>query len=201
MSLIELGHLIDGGVKIEPEMNKPIDWLEIQSAIAEQRDEDAYKTLFFHFHSDLIYFSRSLLHDIQTAEDVVSETLVKIWTMGPKLQSIVNLKTYLYRSVKNSALNIIAKNKLQDDYTLTCDRPIHTYTPEQELISKEIIHRIEQAISGLPPKTKTVFILIRDNGCSYKEVAEIMEISRNTVDRHMQIALTKLQKALPLIIK
>jgi len=183
-------------LKKEPEINRPIDWPEIQYAIAEQRDEKAYRELFFHFHSDLLYFSQSLLLEKQAAEDAVADTFVSIWTMEKKLLSVNNIKTYLYRAVKNNALNSIAKRKLLHDFTLAGESPIYSYTPEHQLISKETIQSIEEAISALPAKTKTVFVLIRENGCSYKEAAEIMEISSNTVDRHMQIALSKIQKSL-----
>lgn len=183
-------------LKKEPEINRPIDWPEIQYAIAEQRDEKAYRELFFHFHSDLLYFSQSLLLEKQAAEDAVADTFVSIWTMEKKLLSVNNIKTYLYRAVKNNALNSIAKRKLLHDFTLASESPIYSYTPEHQLISKETIQSIEEAISALPAKTKTVFVLIRENGCSYKEAAEIMEISSNTVDRHMQIALSKIQKSL-----
>lgn len=172
------------------------EWLETQKAIALNSDELAYQKLFIHFHENLLFFSYSITKDMDSAEDIVADIWVKIWSMGKDLLKIKNLKTYLYQAVKNSTLNYVSKKKYEQDISPTLAPPSSVNTPEDILISKESILKITEAIDALPPKCKMVFSLIRDNGCTYKEAAEIMEISVNTVDRHMQLALRKIHESI-----
>ena len=55
-------------------------------------------------------------------------------------------------------------------------------------------------IRGLPPKCQMVYKLVREDGLSYREVSVIMNISENTVDRHLNNALHKLIKAVKLYL-
>jgi len=65
-------------------------------------------------------------------------------------------------------------------------------TPEQVTISRELKNDFAKAIRQLPPKCQMVYKLIREESFTYKEVAAIMEISENTVDRHLNIAMRRL---------
>lgn len=69
-------------------------------------------------------------------------------------------------------------------------------TPEDDLISKEAVSEINEAINDLPEKIKIVFKLIREDNLKYKEVAEILGISVKTVESHMTTAVRKLRETL-----
>jgi RNA polymerase sigma-70 factor (ECF subfamily) len=57
------------------------------------------------------------------------------------------------------------------------------------MITSEMIARMQRVIENLPPRCKTIFKLIREDGLKYKEVAEILNISVNTIDAQMAIAV------------
>ena len=67
---------------------------------------------------------------------------------------------------------------------------------ETESIDEEMMTRMRQAIESLPPRCKIIFKLIREDGLKYKEVAEILNISVNTIDVQMAIAVKKICMAL-----
>src|SRR4030095_10626918 len=69
-------------------------------------------------------------------------------------------------------------------------------SPEELLITGEIYKNIREAIESLPPRCKMIFKLIREDGLKYKEVAEILNISVNTIDVQMAIAVKKICTAL-----
>ena len=69
-------------------------------------------------------------------------------------------------------------------------------TPEEELISKEKIKRLNQAIDSLPAKCKMAFKLVREDKLKYKEVATILDISIKTLEAHLANAVRKLREAL-----
>jgi RNA polymerase sigma-70 factor (ECF subfamily) len=64
------------------------------------------------------------------------------------------------------------------------------------MITAEMMTRMRQAIDSLPPRCKIIFKLIREDGLKYKEVAEILNISVNTIDVQMAIAVKKICMAL-----
>jgi RNA polymerase sigma-70 factor (ECF subfamily) len=72
---------------------------------------------------------------------------------------------------------------------------MNLYNPEQVMLREELTATITSAIKELPPKCQMAYKLVREDGFSYKEVASIMGISENTVDRHLNNALHKLTRA------
>jgi RNA polymerase sigma-70 factor (ECF subfamily) len=69
---------------------------------------------------------------------------------------------------------------------------IDEITPETAFFTSEVRTEIEQAINQLPPKTKLVFQMAKVEGLKYKEIAEILNISVNTIDNHIATAIKKL---------
>jgi len=71
-----------------------------------------------------------------------------------------------------------------------------TQTPEQILINDELKKKLEVAIQALPTRCKLVFKLIKEDGLSYKEAADILNISVKTVDAHLVTSIKKLTSTL-----
>jgi RNA polymerase sigma-70 factor (family 1) len=168
---------------------------ELQNNVALHRDEPSYKTLFLHFHKPLLEFAHSYVRSRETAEEIVCDVMMKVWTMKEGLLKISNLKLYLYQATKNSAINEIKKNKKYTSWdieNLDVQPDPTLYNPEELFIKDELRNKITIAIKELPPKCQLVYKLVREEGLAYKEVAQIMEISPNTVDRHLTNALHKL---------
>lgn len=166
----------------------------LQKEIAVNRNQGAYKELFYLLYKPLVNFAFSLLGNLQAAEDAASDCLLKIWTMEQSLLSVSNLKAYAFRLIKNQALNQLKRERLYSDYLQTPSLESNP-DPEKQLISKESLDRIFETIADLPPKCRMVFELVKFNDFSYQEAAEILEISVNTVNRHMQIALSRVFEA------
>jgi len=73
---------------------------------------------------------------------------------------------------------------------------IDELTPETAFFNAEVRSEIEQAINQLPPKTKLVFQMAKIEGLKYKEIAQILDISVNTIDNHIATAIKKLSHTL-----
>ncbi|MBL1409812.1 RNA polymerase sigma-70 factor [Sphingobacterium faecale] len=166
----------------------------LQLAIAD-RDEMAFRQFFERFFNPLVNYAFTYTLDRTMAEDIVSELMLVIWSMEDKLNEIKNIQHYIYKATKNRSLNACAK-KPTYQHKATAQEDSAYLSPENILISKESHLEIQKAIENLPPKCRTVFILIRDNQMSYKEVADLLDISVHTVNRHLQDALKKLHNKL-----
>ena len=174
------------------------DILFLQNRVAYVRDELAYKKLFFHFYNSLQRFSFSIVKDFETTEEIVSDSMMKIWDMGNKLASIEKLDAYLFTTTKNACLTFLSKHKLEISELAGLDvNHISDYeNPETQMYVSEIEKKINHCINELPPQCVMVFKLIKEEGFSYKKVSGILEISQNTLETHMRIALKKIRSAL-----
>jgi RNA polymerase sigma-70 factor (ECF subfamily) len=168
--------------------NPAIDIIQLQQDIAVYRDQQAYEKLFLYFYQPLIEQAFSMVKSREVAEEIYSDVLLKVW----------DLKAYLFISVKNKCLNYLASSSNRPVLDID-DIDINVFvsdSPEDNLLATELKKNITAAIQSLQPKTRMVYQLIREFGCSYKETAEITGISINTVEYHMTNALKKLAVSL-----
>ncbi len=177
---------------------------DLQQRIALYEDMKAYKKLYELFFPGLYKFSYSFVKSQQVAEEIVSDVFIKIWSIRSTLETIDNLKVYLYTIAKNFSLNYITKHhklrviNLDDVKDETFQNLV---TPEKLLISADVINKINSALNTLPSQCRIIFYLVRESGLKYKEVASILNISVNTVRNQLAIATKKIADALPLTIK
>ena len=172
---------------------------ELQQRIAID-DEMAFTQLYLRFGKRLIQFSHSLVRSKEIAEELVEDVFVKLWANRAQINEIENLTVYLYVSVKNRSLNALSQ-KARELVTASFD---YLDTPPAEfpadpydlMITSEMMASMRLAIDELPPRCKMIFRLIREDGLRYKEVADILNISVNTIDVQMAIAVKKICAAL-----
>ncbi len=170
----------------------------LQEKIALQRDQAAYKQLFLSYYGDLYRFAIGFVRVKEAAEEVVSDVMLRIWCQEEKLLLVDNLAVYLYRATRNRCLNYIRDNQKHSTTSLEQFDDCFQYpqsNPEEAYLRNEWTGRLQEAVSGLPPKCKMVYKLVREDGLTYKEVAAILEISENTVDRHLNNALHKMVRS------
>lgn len=180
-----------------------IDIVQLQKDIAVSRDVKAYETLFTHFYTPLIRFSASIIRSREGAEEVYCDVMLKLWDLGAALNNIDNLKVYLFISIKNASLNYLAKYyKVRTvDIDSIAMELYYGATAEDDLVYTELRRNLAIAIKSLPAKAQLVFKLIKEDGFSYKHVAEILDISVNTVEGHMTAALKKINASLRMYLR
>lgn len=152
--------------------------------------------MFDHLHK----FSFSIIKSSEGAEEIVSDVFIKIWQIRARLPEIGNLKVYLFTITKNFSINYIHKHYKNVPYCIDdidIEPVVGVGNPEELCISAETVNLIRQTIRELPPQCRLVFQLIKEDGLKYKEVAEIMELSVNTVRNQLAIAVKKIAAALP----
>lgn len=148
----------------------------------------------------LFKFSYSFVKSKEAAEELVSDVFIKLWHIRAQLETIRNLKVYLYCMTKNLSLNYLAKAKnsvVQSDQ-IDAESIIDFNTPEDLYVSRETIKRVRHAIQELPSQCRIIFLLVRDQNMKYKEVAQILNISVFTVRNQVAIATKKIAEALPI---
>ncbi|MEE6185725.1 ECF RNA polymerase sigma-E factor [Mycovorax composti] len=183
--------MLEKGLKVEAEgLLKLID----------RGDEAAFAKLYTLYSKRLTAFSISILQSSEMAEEVVEDVFVKLWNKRGSLVSIDNISVYLYIATKNQTLSYLSDKAKKlitapfDDLNTSIEA-IHQ-DPHSLLISSEMLARVNAAIEALPPRCKMIFKLIREDGLKYKEVAAILNISVNTIDAQMAIAVKRICQAM-----
>jgi len=172
---------------------------ELIVSIAYNDDTAAYKKLFLLYHKRLLNFSITITHSKQSAEEVVSDVFMKLWSNRNLLPSIENFHLYIYIATKNFSINSVLKEKKRESFSLdeaAVDTQNMYCNPEELMITTEMQKRIQSAIKALPPKCQLIFKLIREDGLKYKEVAELLNLSLKTIENQMTIALKKISESI-----
>jgi RNA polymerase sigma-70 factor (ECF subfamily) len=141
----------------------------------------------------------TITHSKETAEEVVSDVFMKIWSNRKTLSTIENFHLYIYIVTKNLSINQLLKEKKKKTFSLDEIKidVKNIYTdPEQLMITAEMQKRISAAVLALPPKCQLIFKLIREDGLKYREVAELLNLSLKTVENQMTIALKKITESI-----
>lgn len=168
---------------------------ELIIKIALYDDALAYKQLFILYHARLVDFSTSILRNRESAEEIVSDVFLKIWNSRKLLLTIENMHLYLYVSVKNLSINRLKKQKREQFFCLDevkVEFQSIYFDPEQLLLTAEMYKRICAAIEELPPRCQLIFKLIKEDGLSYKEVGQLLNLAIKTIENQMTIALKKI---------
>ena len=140
-------------------------------------------------------FAHSITRSTPDAEEVVNDVFIAIWERHQDLLGLETLKSYLFRAVKNRSLNQISRNRLPfDEMREEMPVPSKEFSALDQMEAKESSEKIKAMIDKLPTKCKQVFLFSRVHELSYKEIAELMDISPKTVENQIGLALKFLKE-------
>ncbi|MGN6511729.1 MAG: RNA polymerase sigma-70 factor [Chitinophaga sp.] len=152
--------------------------------------------LYRQYHATLLDFSTAYLKTREPAEEIVNDVLLKVWQMKGNIVEISNLRAYLFTAVRNASLDALAR--LRKEQRLLSGVPLHGFSaddPERLVISMELYDCIRNAIAALPPRCRQIYEMVRLEGMRNKDVSVKLNISVNTIDVQLAIALKRLVKA------
>lgn len=168
-------------------------------------DKVAFDELYKLHYPALRTYAGMLLRD-EEAEDVVQDVFLNVWLRKEGLDDSLSFKSYLFRSVYNTTLNIIKHRRYTDNYRSIYEKGIEEmaydyYDPDscdviRRLYLYEMQADIDSAINSLPPKCRDVFSLSYLQDMPSKEISEKLGISLRTVDNHIYAALKQLREKL-----
>jgi RNA polymerase sigma-70 factor (ECF subfamily) len=159
-------------------------------------DENAFKELFDIYYHKLFNEAYYFLKDKECAEDVVTDVFYIIWCKRHDLPNVNDIDSYLYITTKNQSFHYLNKGLTQIDHD--CNLYELEYiaekgNPEDELLDREYLKLVQEAIDSLPDKCKEIFRLYLDN-VKQKDIATILEISIKTVEMQISIAYKRIKK-------
>jgi RNA polymerase sigma-70 factor (ECF subfamily) len=164
----------------------------------QESSQYAYEMLFRQHNHALCNLAYNLLRDKDAAKDVVQEVFLKLWKNKDTLVFGDQIKHYLFRATAHTAMNHIRFNKkiVRMDATDETLLNVRASSDSHEVGYKELELRVREAIDRLPARCKAIYILSRQEGLKYQEIADALNLSIKTVENQMGIALEKLRNDL-----
>lgn len=159
-------------------------------------NKQAFEEVFRQCYADMCGYAGRYIIDSDEAEEIVQEVFVNYWKKREELDITGSFEAYLYRSVRNACLNHLKHMQVR----LKFAQHASVHTEEQDFSNSievaELQEKIEDCIGQLPPERKKIFILSREEGLKYREIAEQLGLSIKTVETQMGKALKFLRENL-----
>ncbi len=154
-------------------------------------DQTAFELLFRFYYPGLVVFTRNIIFDPAESENIVQEFFVQLWINRNNIKDSSTLKSYFFISIKNRALNYLKKEQVKAKVIheltiLTETDPL--YQPDI-FVESELQKKIMQALTKLPKRTHEIFVLSRTKGYSNDEIADMLNLSKRTVETQISNAL------------
>ncbi|UIR55678.1 RNA polymerase sigma-70 factor [Sphingobacterium sp. SRCM116780] len=164
--------------------------------------EQALSALYFRYWDKLLVVAGNHIHDYDIAEESVQDVFVSLWKRRHSLDLKYSLANYLAVAIKYRVISQQDKQYryLKNIESSSNENNYHLSPAADELIlEKEILQKIEASIDKLPEKCRIIFRMNREEGKTYKQIANELDISEKTVETHISKAIKHLRNDLTCI--
>jgi len=153
----------------------------------QEGDINAYNELVKRYKDRLLNFVLRYFNNVEQAEDVVQDTLIKLYTHASYYKNVAKFSTWIFTIAKNNALTELRKNKRKKTDSLWTDdgQVIDINSKEESLDSKvqnEIaIDQLNKFLDEIPENFRMAVVLRDFQELSYEEISKILEIPIGTI--------------------
>ena len=132
--------------------------------------------------------------DQDLSKDIAQNVFMKVWTKKIEIAS-GNIKSLLFKMATDEFISHIRKKKVEKEYTESIDlRLIREPDNNDDLLEKKVL--FQKALNQLPEKQKTALLMNKMQGLTYKEIAEVLNLSQKAIEKRIGLALKALKQNL-----
>lgn len=174
--------------------------IEIWQEELREGSEKALQEVFSEYYTQLCAIAYQYVGDMQVSESIAEECFVSLWEKREQILPLDNFRLYISRMVRNRSIDYLRAQRVT---TVDFDSPsdscfISDSDLFEELVTKDLQQIIHDTLQSLSPQCRKIFELSREENLSYREIAQRLNISENTVKYHIKQALAALRDALSL---
>lgn len=167
---------------------------ELTASVA-SGNHQAFRRFYDFYYMKVYRFVHYFLPSPCDCEIVVSDIFCLVWEKRQLLENVENVDAYLYQISRNESFHYIKRRKNESLVSIDdmfVDIPFATSSVEDVMTEKEMMQVYQFAIDKLPERCRNVFLMVREQKLSHKEVSEIMGITPGTIEIQMNIAIKKI---------
>ena len=159
--------------------------------------------LYYLHYGKIVNYANHFLRDVETAKEIAQEAIISLWQKRDTLDINGNIEYYLLSTVRNKVFNLL-RNRQRVSARMGKKVSINDHlgiialsdSSADNVLQSELTGIIAKTIESMSPAVKNTFILCREQGLSYKEIALESQISIKTVEYRISKALEALRTAL-----
>jgi len=157
-------------------------------------DEKAFSSLYYIYHHRLVIYLYQLTSSREFSEEIVQDVFCKVWDNRKQLPEVKNFQLWLFIVSRNHALNCLRKLVKERQEKQLWEKQQFNFSAPFDITAEDRLQLIDKAIKQLPPQQKKVFILSRYKRRKYVEIANELNLSKETVKSYLQIATSSIRK-------
>jgi RNA polymerase sigma-70 factor (ECF subfamily) len=162
------------------------------------KDPAAFNEVYDKLYRKLFFFAKSLIGNTEEARDIVAESFIKLWAQKNNFSNMAHLQVYFYTVIKNACIDYLRRNKLRTkiESQLSQSEVVQENVIERKFQEAELFQMLYERISQLPDRMQQVFKLTYLEGYSRTEVAQMLNLSENTIRNTNAAAMKALRLTL-----
>jgi RNA polymerase sigma-70 factor (ECF subfamily) len=162
-------------------------------------DTKAYRKLFEDYYNLICNYLNAHTNDWELSQEIAQKTFVKFWEKRDNISFTTSAKSYLFQSARNTLIDYYRAQKNfathSEKYTEEIEK-VTSLNLDEEEEGWRLKQKIAWAVQQLKPKTREIFLLNKQEGLTYEEIASYLKISKRTVEYNMKNALVQLRELL-----
>jgi len=164
--------------------------------LIQKDDRVAFYILYERYCRRLHGFVLRYIKQKEDAEEIVQEVFVKIWESRNKIDAYSSFEAFLFTVAYNTTISLLRKRITEEKYLKhiqSLQQPGITTDLIDEIHFNELNDQVQTLLNELTPRQKEIFQLSREEGLTHDEIAKRLDISVNTVKKHMSNTLSFLK--------
>lgn len=159
-------------------------------------ERKAFQLLYDTYFETLVLFANQVTGDAEAAEDIVQDCFVKFWMNKPFATLPSGLDKYVFQAVKFSSLNYMRGDQRKRNLHENVTREMMADEEAPGETETDMLEMVYRMVDLLPEERRNVFLMVFVDGMSYQEVADKLQISKNTVKTQLSRSLKFLRDTL-----
>lgn len=161
-----------------------------------RKEREMFHELYRRFYLSLVRFAMKYLQKEEVAEDIVQDLFLSVWERRESFLSYDRLRNFLYISVRNTCLDILKHQTVEQKYARYCvEHEAEAEAETEEILGEEVMRLLFQIIDDLPDRCREVFLLYMD-GKKNEEIAGMLQLALDTVKNQKKKAMRILRERL-----
>ena len=185
---------------IRPDQIKPLLMsTETELVLAlKNNDINSFDQLFRLYSSRLFFFAKGFLKNRQDAEEIVQDVFIKVWEHRADLDEFRSIRSFLFTIAHRAMIDGFRKKERENLLLkkVKLDQSELDDETQQKLQYDSIKEQVDKMVEMMPPKRKLIYKLSREEGLSHQEIADKLNISKNTIENQIAEALKFLRSKL-----